>query len=110
MESQFATPDHIVEACVKALKDGYTKYNVSTGIPKLKEAIAEKTSQDLKIEVNPKEEVVVMPDAKPCFFSAIVATINPGEEVLVPNPGWPIYESVTRLVVGVPVDISLKRR
>jgi len=106
-EPDFDTPMNIKEAAVKALYSGYTHYVPAAGIPKLREAIAEYISKTRRIEVAP-EEVVVTPGAKPAIFFTILACVNPGEEVLYPNPGFPIYESVIKFVGGKPVPIPLK--
>jgi aspartate/methionine/tyrosine aminotransferase len=105
-EPDFDTPKNIKEAAVKALYEGYTHYVPSAGIPELREAIAEYISKTRKIKVEP-EEVVVTPGAKPIMFFAILACVNPGEEVLYPNPGFPIYESVINFVGAKPVPLPL---
>jgi len=105
-EPDFDTPKNIKEAAVKALYEGYTHYVPSAGIPELRETIAEYISKTRRIKVEP-EEVVVTPGAKPIMFFAILACVNPGEEVLYPNPGFPIYESVINFVGAKPVPIPL---
>jgi aspartate/methionine/tyrosine aminotransferase len=106
-EPDFDTPKNIKEAAVKALNAGYTHYGPSAGIPELREAIAQYISKTRGIEVDP-DEVVVTPGAKPIMFFGILALVNPGEEVLYPNPGFPIYESVVNFVGAKPVPIPLK--
>jgi aspartate/methionine/tyrosine aminotransferase len=106
-EPDFDTPKNIKEAAVKALYAGYTHYVPAAGIPELREAIAEYISKTRKIDVDP-EEVVVTPGAKPIMFYAILAWINPGDEVMYPNPGFPIYESLINFVDAKPVPIPLK--
>ena len=106
-EPDFDTPQNIKEAAVKALYAGYTHYVPAAGIPELREAIAEYISKTREIQVDP-EEVVVTPGAKPIIFFTILACVNPGEEVLYPNPGFPIYESVIKFVGAKPVPIPLK--
>jgi len=106
-EPDFDTPQHIKDACVEALRKGYTHYTPVPGIPELRSAIADWESGELGVDIDPAE-VVVMPGAKPCLFSAILATVNPGDEVLIPNPGFPIYESVVRFVGGKPVPVPLR--
>jgi aspartate/methionine/tyrosine aminotransferase len=106
-EPDFNTPQNIKEAAVKALYAGYTHYVPAAGIPELREAIAEYISKTRKIPVDP-EEVVVTPGAKPVIFFTILACVNPGEEVLYPNPGFPIYESMIKFVGAKPVPIPLK--
>ena len=92
-EPDFATPSNIVEAGVKALRDGHTHYCPAPGLPVLRSACAEHLSRTRRISVDPGR-VVVAPGAKPFLFYAILATCNPGDEVIYPNPGFPIYESV----------------
>lgn len=106
-EPDFDTPKNIKDAAVKALYAGYTHYVPAAGIQELREAIAEDVAKSRKIEVEP-EEVVVTPGAKPIVFFAILACVNPGEEVLYPNPGFPIYESVINFVGAKPVPVPLK--
>ncbi|MGB9853442.1 MAG: pyridoxal phosphate-dependent aminotransferase [Candidatus Bathyarchaeales archaeon] len=106
-EPDFDTPKYIKDAAVKALYAGYTHYVPAAGIQELREAIAEYVAKSRKIEVEP-EEVVVTPGAKPIMFFAILACVNPGEEVLYPNPGFPIYESVVKFVGAKPVPVPLK--
>ncbi|MEM3874610.1 MAG: pyridoxal phosphate-dependent aminotransferase [Candidatus Bathyarchaeia archaeon] len=106
-EPDFDTPINIKEAAVKALYAGYTHYVPAAGIPELREAIAEHISKTRKIPVDP-EEVVVTPGAKPIMFFAILACVERGEEVLYPNPGFPIYESMINFVGAKPVPIPLK--
>lgn len=105
-EPDFDTPRNIKEAAVKALNVGYTHYTPSNGILELREAIAEDVSKSRKVEVDPGE-VVVTPGAKPIIFFSLLACVNPGEEVLYPNPGFPIYESVINFIGAKPVSIPL---
>src|SRR5256884_4644891 len=105
-EPDFPTPPHVVEAGVRALRDGHTKYGPPPGLPALREAICERMLEERGVRSTP-DEVVVTPGAKPILFLALLATVGPGDEVLVPDPGFPIYESVVRFagarVVPVPV-------
>jgi aspartate/methionine/tyrosine aminotransferase len=94
-EPDFDTPKNVKEAAVKALSAGYTHYGPSAGIPELRETIAQYISKTRGIKVE-SDEVVVTPGAKPIMFFSILALVNPGEEVLYPNPGFPIYESRRR--------------
>jgi aspartate/methionine/tyrosine aminotransferase len=105
-EPDFDTPKNIKEAAVKALYSGYTHYVPAAGIPELKEAIAEYVAKTRQIEVS-ADEVVVTPGAKPIMFFSILASVNPGEEVMYPNPGFPIYESMIKFVGAKPVPIPL---
>ncbi len=106
-EPDFDTPAYIKEAAKRALDAGATHYGPSAGLPELREAIARHVSQTRGIPVSP-EEVVVTPGAKPIMFFTILALVNRGEEVIYPNPGFPIYESVVDFVGGVPVPIPLR--
>jgi len=106
-EPDFDTPKNVKEAAIKAINAGYTHYGPSAGIPELREAIAQYISKTRGIKAD-SDEVVVTPGAKPIMFFAILACVNPGEEVLYPNPGFPIYESVATFVGAKPVPIPLK--
>ncbi len=105
-EPDFATPRHIIEAGVEALRRGETHYSPAAGIQPLREAIVEEVEG--RRGVRPKmEQVVVTPGAKPIIFFTILACIEEGDEVIYPNPGFPIYESVIRFVGGTPVPLPL---
>jgi len=106
-EPDFDTPSNIVEAAVKALRDGQTHYTPSAGIPQLREAIAEEISTTRGIEVHP-DQVVVTPGAKPIMFFAILTLCEKGDEVIYPNPGFPIYESMINFVGATPVPVPLR--
>jgi len=106
-EPDFDTQKNIKDAATAALYEGYTHYVPVPGIPELREAIAQHISENRKIHVNP-EEVVVTPGGKPIIFFSILACVNPGDEVMYPNPGYPIYESVTKLAGAKPVPIPIK--
>lgn len=108
-EPDFATAPHIVEAAAEALRDGWTHYGPPAGLPQLREAIAADASKRRGIKVDPAE-VVVTPGAKPIMFFVITALIEPGDEVLYPNPGFPIYDSMIRFVEGRPVPYSLPEK
>ncbi|MEM1659627.1 MAG: pyridoxal phosphate-dependent aminotransferase [Candidatus Bathyarchaeia archaeon] len=105
-EPDFDTPKHIKEAAVRALHAGYTHYVPAAGIYELREAIAEYITKTRNVEVNPNE-VIVTPGSKTAIFLAMLACINPGDEVLYPNPGYPIYESIIRLLGARPIPIPL---
>jgi len=104
----FDTPQHIKDACAKALADGNTAYCEAQGLPALREACSEYLSRTRGIEVLP-QRVVVTPGAKPFLGYAVLATCNPGDEVIYPNPGFPIYESVIRYFGAVPVPLPIAR-
>jgi aspartate/methionine/tyrosine aminotransferase len=105
-EPGFDTPNHIKEAAIDALKRGYTKYTPSAGVMPLREAIAEDVAKSRGIPVLP-EEVVVAPGAKPFIFHCMWALVEEGDEVIYPNPGFPIYESMINFVGGKPVPLPL---
>ena len=105
-EPDFDTPQNIKSAGVKAIGDGYTHYGPSAGILPLRESIAHYISESRGIKVAP-EEVVVTPGAKPIVFDSILSCINEGDEVIYPNPGYPIYESVINFIGGKPVPLPL---
>lgn len=94
-EPDFPTPKHIVEAGKRALDAGYTKYGPTQGEPALREAIAAHVSETRGIDAKPSQ-VVVTPGAKPILFYTMLALLEPGDEAMYPNPGFPIYESVIR--------------
>lgn len=106
-EPDFPTPQNIVEAGVRALKDGKTKYTPSAGIPELRQAVAEEVSRTRSIKVTP-DMVVITPGAKPIMFFSILALVEPGDEVLYPVPGFPIYESMINYAGGTPVAYILR--
>lgn len=102
----FPTPPHIVEAGAKALRDGYTTYCPAPGLPVLREACAEHLSRHRGLAIDPVR-VLIAPGAKPFLFFGVLATCNPGDEVVYPNPGFPIYESVIRWAGATPVPLPL---
>jgi aspartate/methionine/tyrosine aminotransferase len=105
-EPDFATPAHIVEAGVRALRDGHTHYCPAPGLPQLREACAAHLSAHRGLDVDPGR-VVVAPGAKPFLYFGVLATCNPGDEVIYPNPGFPIYESVINFAGATPVPLPL---
>jgi aspartate/methionine/tyrosine aminotransferase len=106
-EPDFPTPDNISQAAIKAIQAGDTHYTPSNGILPLRESIARYMTRTRGIEFHP-DEVVMMPGGKPVMFFAIIALVNEGDEVIYPNPGFPIYESMIKFMGGVPVPIPLK--
>ncbi len=106
-EPDFDTPAHIVEEGIKALRGGATHYGPSAGLPEAREAIARYVRETRGVDVGP-DSVVITPGAKPIMFFTIFALVDPGDEVIYPNPGFPIYESVIRFVGGRPVPIPLR--
>jgi aspartate aminotransferase len=105
-EPDFTTPGHIVEAGMRALRDGHTHYCAAPGLPELREACAAHLSEHRGLQIDPGR-VVVAPGAKPFLFFGVLATCEPGDEVIYPNPGFPIYESVIRFAGATPVPLPL---
>jgi len=102
----FPTPDNIVEAGIKALRDGWHKYTPAKGIPELREAVCEDIQRYRGAEVSP-DNVLIVPGGKPTMFYAILMFGEPGAEILYPNPGFPIYESLIKWSGAKPVPIEL---
>jgi len=107
-EPDFDTPTHITEAGCGALRDGHTHYTPTAGIPELREAISDDVAHSRGIDVGP-EQVVVTPGGKPIMFFTILALVDEGDEVLLPNPAFPIYESMVNFVGGRPVFVPLRQ-
>jgi aspartate aminotransferase len=105
-DPDFDTPPNIRAAAVRALESGRTHYNPSAGIPALREAAAAYLTRTRGVEFSP-EEIVVTPGAKPILFNTILALVDPGDEVLYPNPGFPIYESVASFVGAKAIPTAL---
>ena len=106
-EPDFDTPQNIIEAGAHALRAGWTHYGPSAGLPDLRKAIAEQVSRSRGVNIDP-DEVVVVPGGKPIIFFAILALIEEGDEVIYPDPGFPIYESMIGYVGGRAVPIRLR--
>lgn len=106
-EPDFATPPHIVEAAKRALDEGWTHYGPTAGLPELREAVAQYVSRTRGIRAGP-ENVSVTPGAKPILFFSILALVERGDEVIYPDPGFPIYESMIRFAGGTPVPMPLE--
>jgi aspartate aminotransferase len=105
-EPDFPTPAHIVDAGKKALDDGWTHYGPTQGYPELREAVADYVSRTRRIRVGP-QHVAIVPGGKPIIFFSMLALLEPGDEVIYPNPGFPIYESMIRTLGATPVAIPL---
>src|SRR5712691_10087576 len=105
-EPDFDTPNNIVEAGVQALRDGWTHYGPSAGLPELRHAIAEEVGRTRGVKIS-DEEIVVVPGGKPIIFFVILALADVGDEVIYPNPGFPIYESMVHYVGARAVPIRL---
>src|SRR6476646_236611 len=106
-EPDFDTPDNIIDAAIDALHQGFTHYGPSAGSPELRETIAEYVSETRRVNVTP-DEVVVVPGGKPIIFFSILALAEDGDEIIYPNPGFPIYESMINYVGAKAVPIRLR--
>ncbi len=105
-EPDFDTPANVIQAGTRALNDGFTHYGPSPGLMEVRERIAEEVSRTRNISVT-ADNVVITPGGKPIMFFTILALVDEDDEVLYPNPGFPIYESMIRFVGGVPVPMKL---
>jgi aspartate/methionine/tyrosine aminotransferase len=105
-QPDFKTPQNIIDAAYRAMNDGYTGYSPTPGYPETREAIADYAARYKKITTS-KDEIVVVPGGKPVMFYTMLMLLNPGDEVVYPNPSFPIYESVIRFAGGVPVPLRL---
>jgi aspartate/methionine/tyrosine aminotransferase len=103
----FPTPLHIVEAGCEASHQGFTKYTPALGFDDLKSAITEKLERDNALKVDPATEVLVTGGSREGLAIALLATINTGEEVLIPDPGWTNYPNYVRLAGAVPIPVPL---
>ncbi len=108
-EPDFDTPQHIIDATTRALNNGLTHYGPSAGLPEARKAFAEFVDRDRGVAVEP-ENVVITPGAKPILFFTILAMTEPGDEVIYPNPGFPIYESVIDFAGAKPVPLPLREQ
>tara|TARA_B100000700_G_scaffold40755_2_gene41374 strand:- start:38378 stop:39544 length:1167 start_codon:yes stop_codon:yes gene_type:complete len=108
-EPDFNTPENIINAGKQALDNGYTGYNPSAGYDELKNEI-KKYSKNIRSLEFDKDQVVITSGGKPIMFYTMLALINPGDEVLYPNPGFPIYESMINFVGGKPVPLKLEEK
>ena len=106
-QPDFRTPEHIVEAAVKALRDGHHGYTPATGIPALREAVARRTLATTGVEVSP-EQVLIVPGGKVTMFAAILMFGEPGADILYPDPGFPIYRSMIEFTGARPVPVPIR--
>jgi len=104
-EPDFPTPPHIVEAAIKALRDGFTKYTPSSGIPELRQAAADKFKRDNGLVYKPSQ-IIISCGGKHSCCNVILATCNPGDEVIIPAPYWLSYPEMVRLAEATPVIIQ----
>ena len=106
-EPDFATPDNIVEAAISAMQNGYTHYTPASGIFEAREAVANFVSRMLKAEVDPME-VVLVPGSKNVLMFTLLSCIEPGDEVILPDPGYPAYASQVNFIGAVPKPVTLR--
>ena len=106
-QPDFRTPDFIVEAAVKALRDGHHGYTPANGIPPLREAVAADLAKRFKVEVSP-DSVMIMPGGKPTMFMSILMFGEPGAEILYPDPGFPIYRSMIEFTGAKPIPVPIR--
>jgi aspartate aminotransferase len=106
-QPDFRTPEHIVEAAIKALKDGHHGYTPATGLLATREAVVRRTLSTTGVEVSP-ENVMILPGGKPTMFAAILMFGQPGTEILYPDPGFPIYRSMIEFTGAKPVPVPIR--
>ncbi|TCD11371.1 pyridoxal phosphate-dependent aminotransferase [Oricola cellulosilytica] len=106
-QPDFKTPEHIVEAAIKALRDGHHGYTPATGILPAREAVVRRTLATTGVEVSP-ESVMIMPGGKPTMYAAITMFGEPGAEILYPDPGFPIYRSMIEFTGATPVPVPIR--
>ena len=105
-QPDFKTPENIIDAAKKAMSDGYTGYGPTLGYNELREAVAEYVKEYKNIDAT-KDNVVIVPGGKPTMFFTMLTLVEPGDEVIYPNPGFPIYESCIKFARGIPVPMPL---
>jgi len=106
-QPDFRTPEHIVEAAIKALRDGHHGYTPATGLLACREAVVRRTLATTGVEVSP-ENVMILPGGKPTMYAAIVMFGEPGAEILYPDPGFPIYRSMIEFTGAVPIPVPIR--
>ncbi|HKG01530.1 MAG TPA: pyridoxal phosphate-dependent aminotransferase [Xanthobacteraceae bacterium] len=106
-QPDFRTPDHVVEAAIKALRDGHHGYTPAVGIKPLREAVAADLHKRFQVSVSP-DEVMIMPGGKPIMFMSILMFGEPGAEILYPDPGFPIYRSMIEYTGAKPVPVPIR--
>jgi len=106
-QPDFRTPDFIVEAAIKALRDGHHGYTPATGIPQLREAVAADLHKRFKVDVSP-DSVMIMPGGKPTMFMSILMFGEPGAEIMYPDPGFPIYRSMIEFTGATPIPVPIR--
>ena len=108
-QPDFRTPDHIVEAAVKALRDGHHGYTPAAGIVALREAVAADLDKRFGVSVSP-DEVMIMPGGKPTMFMSILMFGEPGADILYPDPGFPIYRSMIEFTGARPIPVPVREQ
>jgi aspartate/methionine/tyrosine aminotransferase len=106
-QPDFRTADHIAEAAIKAIRDGHHGYTAATGIPELREAVAEDLHKRYAVDVSP-DSVMIMPGGKPTMYMSIIMFGEPGVEIMYPDPGFPIYRSMIEFTGATPVPIPIR--
>src|ERR1700682_4162216 len=106
-QPDFRTPEFIVEAAIKALRDGHHGYTPAVGIPPLREAVAAELHKRYKVEVSP-DAVMIMPGGKPTMFMSILMFGEPGVDLLYPDPGFPIYRSMIEYTGARPIPVPIR--
>ncbi len=106
-QPDFRTPDHIVEAAIKALRDGHHGYTPATGLLATREAVVRRTLATTGVEVSP-DSVMILPGGKPTMYAAIIMFGEPGAEILYPDPGFPIYRSMIEFTGATPVPVPVR--
>src|SRR3984957_946699 len=109
-EPDFSTPQHIIDAAFKAASAGWTKYSPNAGLPALRQQVAARASRHAGRQPVVAEQVVITTGAIGALYSALMAVIDAGDEVLIPDPGWPNYEAIVHLAGAVPVRFSLSAK
>ena len=105
-QPDFKTPENIINAAYNAMKSGFTGYTPTVGLPEARKAISEYVTKYKNVPAE-AENVIVVPGGKPIMFFAMLALINPGDEVIYPDPGFPIYRSCIKFAGGVPVAMPI---
>ena len=106
-QPDFKTPAHIVEAAIKALRDGHHGYTPANGLLATREAVVRRTLTTTGVEVSP-ENVMILPGGKPTMYAAIIMFGEPGAEILYPDPGFPIYRSMIEFTGATPIPVPIR--
>lgn len=104
-EPDFSTPAHIVDGAFDAVRSGWTKYSSNAGLPTLRKMVADRTAKRWKTPVLP-DQIVITTGAIGALYSALMSVVDAGDEVLIPDPGWPNYEAITHLAGGTSVRFT----